>query len=171
MPVVIPMITLLAVASFFCAAAESALFSLGLWRARRLAESTHRSGALVLDLLGRPDDLLAALVFGNTVANAGVVALSLLAAIHRGWHGLVFAVVLLGLLVTVCEVTPKALAVRRPEFWALMVARPLHHLLWLIGPIRRLFQAVVALLLTPLAARASRTMIARMRPAVSMPMP
>ncbi len=157
LPVVIPLITLLAVASFFCAAAESALFSLGLWRARRLAESSHRSGALVLDLLGRPDDLLAALVFGNTVANAGVVGLSLLTAIHRGWHGLVFAILLLGLILIACEVTPKALAVRRPEFWALLVARPLHHLLWLIGPIRRFFQRAVSLLMSPLAARASRT--------------
>ncbi len=154
--IVILLITLLAAASFFCAAAESALFSLGLWRARRLAESSHQSGALVLALLGRTDDLLAALVFGNTVANAGVVTLAFLAAAHRGWNAMVFVPILMSFLLIACEVTPKALAVRRPEAWALIVARPLHHLLWLIGPVRRMFQAAIAWLLRPLAARASR---------------
>lgn len=155
LPVVIPLTAVLAAASFFCAAAESALFSLGQWRARRLAETGAHTGKLVLELLGRPDDLLAALVFGNTVANAGLVSVAFLTAIHRNWPMVPFAVVLLILLLVVCEVTPKALAVRRPEAWAQLVAQPLRHLLWWIGPIRRLFQAVITVVLNPLTRRAS----------------
>lgn len=152
---VFPLIGLLAAASFFFAAAESSLFSLGLWRARRLAESAPRTGALVVRLLGRPDDLLATLVFGNTVSNAGVVALALLTAIHRGWDAVVFAGGSLLLILVFCEVTPKALAVRRPEAWALVVARPLHQVLEFIGPFRRLGQAAVRQLLRSLTTRST----------------
>lgn len=144
---VIPLLLLLAAASFFFAAAESALFSLGQWRAKRLAESRPASGAVVLRLLGRPADLLATLVLGNSLANACFVALALLAAVQGGW---VMSLVLLGLfigLLLLCEVMPKALAVRAPEAWALRVAGPLAGLVRLSRPFRRVGQAVVDFLL------------------------
>ncbi len=145
--VILPLLLLLAAGSFFFAAAESALFSLGQWRAKRLAETQPRRGEVVLRLLGKPADLLATLVFGNSLANAFFVALALLAAIHSGWA---MSLVLLGMfagLLLLCEVMPKALAVREPENWALRVAVPMEWLVHLSGPFRRIGQAVVDVLL------------------------
>lgn len=142
-----PVLLLLAAGSFFFAAAESALFSLGHWRAKRLAESKPKRGEVVLRLLSTPADLLATLVLGNSLANAFFVALALIVSIHGGWDmGWLRGLLLLGLfvgLLLLCEVTPKALAVREPEGWALRVAVPLEWLVSLSRPFRRVGQAVV----------------------------
>lgn len=147
-PLVIgPLLLLLAAASFFFAAAESALFSLGLWRAKRLGETQPDRGAAVLRLLGQPEDLLATLVLGNSLANAFFVALAMISAIHSGWAMSLLAMGQLSALLLLCEVTPKALAVRQPEAWALRVAAPLEWLVRLSRPFRRVGQAAVDFLM------------------------
>jgi putative hemolysin len=145
--VIIPLLLVLAAASFFFAAAESALFSLGHWRAKRLTESRPDRGATVLRLLGQPEDLLATLVLGNSLANAFFVALALLLAIHSGWAMSLLTVGLLAGLLLLCEVTPKTLAVRQPEAWALRVAAPMEWFVQLSRPFRRVGQAAVELLM------------------------
>jgi len=129
-------------ASFFFAVAESALFSLGKWQARQLAERSPVGGA-VARLLNEPQDLLATIVLGNTFANAMIVAIALLVALSGGWpapatFGL--AVVLLAVILAGCEVVPKTLAVRSPEQWSLWVARPMSFLLGVTRPFRRIAQ-------------------------------
>jgi Mg2+/Co2+ transporter CorB len=69
------LLTLVA-ASFFFALAESALFSLGSWRARRLLESGRRGSERVGNLLAHPADVLAAIALGNTLSNSLLVALT-----------------------------------------------------------------------------------------------
>ena len=64
-------------ASFVFALAESALFSLGKWRARHLASEDPQRGTQVLQLLDRSRDLLAAIVLANTVANIALMAIAL----------------------------------------------------------------------------------------------
>ena len=59
-------------ASFFFSLAETSLFSLSKWQVRQLAESQPRVGLLVQRLLAQPQDLLAAMVLGNTVAAAAL---------------------------------------------------------------------------------------------------
>jgi putative hemolysin len=114
-----------AAASFFFALAETALFSLGKWRARQLAERSPGAGGAVAALLKEPQDLLATIVLGNTLANSALVAVALWMSLDvKGAHlGLTlvgtFLLILLG-----CEVVPKTLAVRMPEAWALRVAGP-----------------------------------------------
>src|SRR3954468_49272 len=115
-------IVLAAGASFFFALSESALFALGKWKARQLAEHSPQRGRLVLALLERPPELLATIVLGNTLANAAIIALGLWPALNDQWPvaptvALIFLLVLAG-----CEVIPKTLAVRSPEPWALRVA-------------------------------------------------
>ena len=61
-----------AAASFFCALAEAALFSLGRWRVQQLAENSPRA-AMLQNLLKEPAEVLAAIVLGNTFANAAMV--------------------------------------------------------------------------------------------------
>jgi putative hemolysin len=132
-----------ALASFVFALAETALFSLGLWRARRLANSDPVRGAAVVRLLEDSSGLLAILVLGNSTANALLVALALVTSSAGGWPVVVSGIVVLAVTLFLCEVTPKALGVRQPDAWALRLARPLEGLVRLTGPLQRLAQRVV----------------------------
>ncbi|MCI0537189.1 MAG: hemolysin family protein [Verrucomicrobiales bacterium] len=118
-------ILLFAGASFFFALAESALFSLGKWRAQQLAEHSAQRGQKVLALLSNPQALLATTVLGNTFANAGLIATALWFGLEGEWPILwtlagALVVVLVG-----CEVVPKTLAVRSAERWSLRVVVPM----------------------------------------------
>src|SRR5690349_1039689 len=135
-------ILIFAGASFFFAVAESALFSLGKWQARQLAERSP-VGGVVARLLNEPQDLLATIVLGNTFANAMIVAIALLVALSGGWPApatFALAVILLSVILAGCEVVPKTLAVRSPEQWSLWVARPMSFLLGATRPFRRIAQ-------------------------------
>jgi CBS domain containing-hemolysin-like protein len=112
-------------ASFFFSLAETALLSVGKWQVRQLAEREPLRGSMVLHLLTEPQDLLATLVLGNTFASAAMQATAFWMALRGSWPFFVTIVVLFFLILFVGEVMPKTLAVRRPEFWALRVARPL----------------------------------------------
>ena len=141
------LIVVFAGASCFFSLAETALLSLGKWRARQLAETAGPAGARVLALLGEPQDLVITMVLGNTFATAGMLVTALWVTLNNYWPPLPTAGGLLLLILFGCEVAPKALAVRRPEFWSLQVARPLGWLNSLARPVQRLAQATIRRLL------------------------
>lgn len=125
-------------ASFFFALAETALFTLGQWQARALVERPSASGGRLARLLAAPQELLATIVLGNTLANAGLVFLGMWLVLDgRHSPALILPVVLL-LILFVGEVIPKALAVRAPDYWAVRLARPLEVLKALSRPLREL---------------------------------
>ena len=144
-----------ACAGFFFALAESALFTLGRGQAARLAERVPEGGRCVGALLERPQELLATIVLGNTVANAGLVALAAWLILRQGWSEWVTLPGVLGLILVVGEVIPKSLAVRAPEFWVLRVARPMSLLLAVTRPMRRLAITLTGWLLRLLAPAAA----------------
>ncbi len=123
-PLAAVVVLVFAGASFFFALAETALFSLSKWQVRQLAEREPGAGGVVARLLAEPQDLLATMVLGNTFASAAMLAVALWMAIHGRWPLAATVVGLLALILIGCEVLPKTLAVRRPERWALRVARP-----------------------------------------------
>lgn len=142
--IVVFLLAVFAAASFFFALAETTLFTLGKWQVRQLAERHPRSGGALLQLLETPQDLLASIVLGNTFANAGLVALALLAAMRGDWSygaGLTAAITLLVVLFG-CEVAPKTLAVRIPEFCALRVALPMFLFVKVSRPLRVVAQRI-----------------------------
>jgi CBS domain containing-hemolysin-like protein len=153
-PVVAVVVVLIfAGASFFFALAETALFSLSKWQARQLAERVPGAGALVTRLLAQPQDLLAAMVLGNTFASAAMLAVALWMALHDHWPLVPTLVGLLLLILIGCEVWPKTLAVRRPEQWALRVVRPLAFVVNLSLPLCRVAQGVNAAVLRAVVPR------------------
>jgi putative hemolysin len=115
-------VLLFAGASFFFALAETALFSLGKWQVRQLAERNPQRGGVVARLLDHPRDLLAAMVLGNTFASAAMLAITLWMVLNQHWPTVSTVVGLLVLILIGCEVLPKTLAVRQPEQWSLRVA-------------------------------------------------
>jgi len=130
-------------ASFFFAVAESALFSLGTWQTRQLAKHSPHTGGVVARLLAQPQDLLATIVLGNTFANAAIVAIPLWLALSGGWSLWMTLLLLLAALTLIligCEVVPKTLAVRAPERWCLLVARPMSLLQMVTRPLQQAAQ-------------------------------
>jgi putative hemolysin len=129
-----------AAASFFFALAETAVFSLSKWQAHKLSEQAPIAGARVVRLLANPEDLLATLVLGNTLASAAMLAVGLWMALSGRWS---LPLTLTGLLLVTligCEVLPKTLAVRKPQHWALRLAGPLALAHRLARPINRVAQ-------------------------------
>jgi len=148
--VALAMVLVFAGASFFFALAETSLFSLSKWQTRQMAEREPARGGDVLKLLGTPQDLLATMVLGNTFASAAMLAVALWMALHGHWP---LAATIAGLLLLTligCEVLPKTMAVRKPELWALRVARPLLLLETLALPLRRIAQRINAAILKAL---------------------
>lgn len=144
-------LVIFAAISFFFALAETALFSLSKWQLRQLAERRPESGVVLQKLLSEPDDLLATIVLGNTLANAALVASALWLALGEGWNmfaaaGVTFLLTLLG-----CEVAPKTLAVRAPERFASALAGSLLLVQQLSRPFRRVMQRLNEQLLRLLA--------------------
>jgi putative hemolysin len=146
-------ILMFAGASFFFALAETALFSLGAWQTRQLAERAPRRGRIITDLLAHPQDVLATIVLGNTLASTAVVTLGLWLILHHDWNWIETLVGLLLLLLVGCEVVPKTFAVRRPEAWALRIAVPMLTLVSLSRPFRVTAQAVTGALIHALVPR------------------
>jgi len=135
-----------AAASFFFSLAETALFSLNKWQSRRLVEQGG-AGAVVAQLLAAPQDLLATLVLGNTLANAGMIAVGFWIALGGGWVQALAVVAALLLILIGGEVLPKTLAVRQPEVWALRVANSLAWFHRVARPLHQSAQRLNALLL------------------------
>lgn len=133
-------IALFAGASFFFALAETALFSLSKWRLRQLSERNPVPGAVVTKLLAEPQDLLGTIALGNTFATAAAISIALWMALRGDWL-VAWTLVGTGLLVLIgCEVLPKTLAVRRPEYWAMKVAKPLFFFRAFVRPFRQVAQ-------------------------------
>jgi len=148
--VALAMVLVFAGASFFFALAETSLFSLSKWQTRQMAEREPARGGDVLKLLGTPQDLLATMVLGNTFASAAMLAVALWMALHGHWPLAATVAGLLLLTLIGCEVLPKTMAVRKPELWALRVARPLLLLEALALPLRRIAQRINAAILKTL---------------------
>lgn len=135
-------VLLFAGASFFFSLAETSLFSLTRWQAKDLATRDVRRGPRVERLLAESQDVLAAMVLGNTFANAAMIATALWLAFDGRWS-MAGTLIGLPLLILVgCEVLPKTLAVRRPERWAVRVAWPVEVLARLLAPFRIVAQAL-----------------------------
>lgn len=150
------LIAIAACASCFFALAETALLALGGWRARSEAEQRASSGQAMTRLLAAPQDFLASIVLGNTLANAFIVGLGWWTAHEQRWPLWLALPALGAFLLLGCEVAPKALALRNPIGWAVRLAIPM---LWFergTRPVRRGAQRVNELLLAAVIPRSMR---------------
>lgn len=143
-------------ASFFFALAETALFTLGNWQVRQLAERDPKRGLEVARLLRRPQDILASIVLLNTFVNAAIVILALWMVLRAGWPlGLTVGAVLLGILL-LGEVIPKTLAVRDPSLWALRIVPGVRVIVRITAPFRLVAQALNGLVMRRLIPKSVR---------------
>jgi putative hemolysin len=150
-------ILLFAGASFFFALAETSLFSLSKWQVSKLAEKHPRRGRIVMRLLESPHDLLATLVLGNTFANGAMLAVALRLSFDTHWALALIVIVMAVVVLLVCEVYPKTLAVRRPDRWALRVAYLLFAFQKISKPLYRVAQWFNAALLKKASQQSAAT--------------
>ena len=126
--------------SFIFALAESSLFSLSHWQTKRLAEQSPRLASVFNQLINQPQDLLATIVLGNTLANATIGGVSILMVLRSEWLAWVTFPATGLLLLLGCELIPKTLAVRLPERWAISLLRPVAWLQKFLRPIHLIAQ-------------------------------
>lgn len=146
---------LLLMMSGFFSGSETALFSLGPVQLLRLEEEKHPRAALLKQLLSQPRTLIATIFIGNEFVNIAASAL-MASVIHRflpGRGAALIAVVSTLISVTAIlllgEITPKNIAARIEERWALRAAGPIRVLGIVMAPLRwsieRIADAVVYL--------------------------
>ncbi len=142
--------TIFALANFFFALAETAMFSLSRSNIRRMAASNDAAGKKVATLLKDPEDLLASVSLANTFTGASMLTIALVMAWEGQWPLLqtIAAIFLISLLV--CEVIPKTLASRDPEYWSLRTAPTLGILVKVSAPLRDIALRVTERSLTKL---------------------
>jgi putative hemolysin len=134
--------------SFFFSLSETALLSMNRYRIRFLLETKGRRAEYLSHILEHPERILSPILLGNTLCNTATATLTsyLIATlitreILRVSNGLAQAAasVLIAVLILVfSEITPKSIAARNPETFALRVIYPLRVVTWLLGPLVKL---------------------------------
>jgi Mg2+/Co2+ transporter CorB len=142
---------LLLVSAFF-AASETALTGASRASMLRLAKQGNREAPVVSSLLAMRERLIGALLLGNNIANIGASALA--TSIFTAWFGevgvLYATAVMTAMVVIFAEVLPKTIAINAPDRVALLVARPMKVMVYLLGPLLTVIEAIVRLLMKAL---------------------
>jgi putative hemolysin len=127
---------LLVLASALFSGSEAALFSLNQVQIRQIEAGADRSSRTVRALLRNPQRLLNSLLVGNTLANTGLSAVVTSFALLRfGEKGIQVAIpVAAGVILLLCEILPKTIAVNFPRAIARSASLPLVGILPVLGP-------------------------------------
>src|SRR6266571_5057269 len=135
--------------SAFFAASETALTGASRASMLRLAKHGNREAAVVSSLLAMRERLIGALLLGNNIANIGASALA--TSIFTAWFGevgvLYATAVMTAMVVIFAEVLPKTIAINAPDRVALLVARPMKVMVYILGPLLTVIEAIVRLLM------------------------
>jgi Mg2+/Co2+ transporter CorB len=138
------LLVFLVLCSAFFASAETSLLSLNRYRLRYLAKQGRRGAKRASTLLNRPQLLLGVLHFCNTlvIVLAATVA-AVLASTLWGDLGLILSTLGLTLaLLLFADITPRTLAVLRPEAFAFPFSAPVRLLVELLAPLVWLLNAI-----------------------------
>ncbi len=123
---------------------EIAFFSLSKLQLRRIKQQNLKKGKLVNELLEGPQRLLSTILFGNTLANiaAAILGYYILRQITPE-RAETLAVPVLTIVIVICgEVIPKAIVIRRPEYYAALLALPIKQFEILTRGVRIAFEAI-----------------------------
>ncbi|MGA9091290.1 MAG: HlyC/CorC family transporter [Bradyrhizobium sp.] len=135
--------------SAFFAASETALTGASRASMLRLSKQGNQDAAIVSSLSALRERLIGALLLGNNIANIGASALA--TGIFTKWFGevgvLYATAVMTALVVIFAEVLPKTIAINAPDRVALLVARPMKVMVFLLGPLLSVVEAVVHVLM------------------------
>lgn len=129
-------LVLLILMSAFFSSAETGIISLNRYRLKHLCKH-NRAARVVAAMLERPDRLISLILLGNNAVN--ILASIIGAVLFTRLFGDAFGIwgttlVLTPLFLVFAEVTPKTIAVLRPERIAFAASYVLHPLMYILGP-------------------------------------
>ncbi len=149
----------LLLASAFFAGSETALFSLSRIQREAMATREDRGSLRLVEMLARPRRLIVTIIVCNELINiansslAATVVAQLLPGVREIAQVFIATAVMVPLILFFGEMTPKSLALRLSERWALVVSLPLKVLAYVITPVRLLLQSIAAGALAAIGAR------------------
>ncbi|MBN2208360.1 MAG: HlyC/CorC family transporter [Candidatus Coatesbacteria bacterium] len=135
--------------SFFFSGSEAAMLYLSRMKFRRAGVSHVRASGAIGQLLSDLPGLITTLLLGNefvNVAFSSVVASIMVPALGERVGSPVAFLSALGLVILFGELTPKSLALRYPEDFALSSAHPLRFLYTVLSPIRAVVRWLTGLI-------------------------
>lgn len=134
------LIILLALSAFF-SASETALFSIGEIRIRRMIKEGRRGARTLQKIKSEPGMLLTTILIGNNIVNISATAIATVLAIRIfGDVGTGIAVGVLTVLILVFgEIFPKSIAYNHATRISLLVSKPLRILMIVLWPISKMF--------------------------------
>src|ERR1700692_4192814 len=138
--------------SAFFAASETALTGASRASMLRLSKQGNQDASIVSSFSAVRERLIGAVLLGNNIANIGASALA--TGIFTAWFGEVGVLYATGvmtvLVVIFAEVLPKTIAINAPDRVALLVARPMKVMVYILGPLLTVIEAIVRLLIRAL---------------------
>jgi len=132
------------VASGFFSGSETALIGISKERVHRLAAENKR-GRRVEQLVADPERMLSTLLVANNVVNvlAAAVATTLfISLVGEQWGPWLATLVVTAVILVFGEITPKTLATRYPERFALSVAPAIWQLSRFLAPVATFFRSI-----------------------------
>ncbi len=143
--IVVPLLCLEA----FFAVSEISLVSANPRRLKRQAEEGRRGARIALQLLQRPERLVATCLVGSNLSEIANTVLA--TAVLLAWLGpkgeLVAALLLPPLILLLAEITPKSIGRQHPNRLAQGVAPPLWLASWVLAPVTAVFAGASRLVL------------------------
>jgi putative hemolysin len=152
---IILLFVLLCFSGFF-SGSETALFSLGHAKLRELAASKLQRKRLVARTMENPIRVLATILLGNTFVNIAASSLgeNVISSFLGGERAiLISTLVMTALILVFGEITPKTIAVQRPETVASWLIEPLSIFSTLITPARWLLRRITDFILSCVGVR------------------
>ena len=135
--------------SFFFSGSETALTAFSRARMMRMEKAGVPNAGMVNRLLDARERLIGGLLFGNNAVN--IAASCLATGLMLTWFGdvgLVYAMAAMIVIVVIfTEVLPKTIAIKAPDRVALLVARPVGWIVWLLAPFLIAIEKLVRFLL------------------------
>src|SRR6201989_3396504 len=142
------MVGLLCTSAFF-AASETALTGASRASMLRLSKQGNGDAGVVSKLINMRERMIGALLLGNNIANIGASALA--TGVFTAWFGdvgVLYATAVMTVMVVIfAEVLPKTIAINAPDRVALLVARPMKLMVYLLAPLLTLIEGIVRVLM------------------------
>ncbi|MCD6204265.1 MAG: HlyC/CorC family transporter [Candidatus Marinimicrobia bacterium] len=155
---VVLLLFLLFLSGFF-SGSETALFSLARVQVEKLLETRKRKGRHIELLLERPRRLIITILLGNEFVNTSISSISAALIINlfgsdTPWVNIL---IVLPVLLLLGEITPKTLAIRKNEAFALFVADPLYYFSRFVAPLRWFIRTISDRVVNLFVSESSRT--------------
>lgn len=132
---VVLLVVVLALSGFF-SSAETSLVAVNKIRIRTLADQGNRRAKTLLEIFKNESKMLSAILIGNNLVNTFMASLSSMIAYRFGGYAVSIATFLITFLILVFgEITPKTIATRSPEKFALAYAPVILAIMKVLTPV------------------------------------